>query len=55
MAARVGFAAFPEAGRTQQNLNLLFFHQNQGAGDSASRVAGSIAPDAASSVALDAS
>ncbi|MDD5646783.1 MAG: hypothetical protein PHW86_06400 [Candidatus Bipolaricaulis sp.] len=54
MTARTGFAAFPEVGRTQQNRNLLFFHQNQGAGNSANRVAGSIALDAASSFALDA-
>lgn len=54
MTARTGFAAFPEVGRTQQNQNLLFFLQNQGAGNSTDRVAGSAALPAASPSALNA-
>ncbi len=54
MTARTGFAAFPGVGRTQQNQNLLFFHQNQGTGNPMSRVAGSTAQHAAAPFALGA-
>ncbi len=54
MTARTGFAAFPGVGRTQQNQHLHFFHQNQGAGNSTDRVAGSTAKHAVSMSALGA-
>jgi len=54
MTASTGFAAFTGAGRTQQNQDSLFFHQNQGAGSPFHRVAGSTAQHAAAPFALGA-